>query len=68
MISVHPETSWIKPKPPAPVKMIDGVLVKRFAARTDRSNTRTFEKRGGMTKGPTGGNSLDVVPAAFIRQ
>lgn len=67
MISIHPDTAWIKPKPPAPVKAIDGVLVKRFAAHTDRGNTHTFARKGGMSGAPTSNNGLRVVPRAFMR-
>lgn len=43
------------------------IVIRRFSAHNAYAGARSFEKRGGLSSGPTGGNSIGFVPAAFRR-
>jgi len=41
------------------------IVIKRYAAHDAYQGAHTFERRGGLTGGPT--SHLGVIPQAFIR-
>jgi hypothetical protein len=52
---------------PKGARNVGAIVIKRYPPNDAYTGADTWRVRGGMMKGPTGGNSLGVVPRAFVR-